>query len=83
MANRKTISQHEHSSERLNRLCKIKKMTDNFLRSLTLEGLRPDDVYYNNKPDKPGRNAKTVPCNIEQHFFRQTRVMGYRLKKVA
>ncbi|MHC4232757.1 MAG: DDE-type integrase/transposase/recombinase [Planctomycetota bacterium] len=50
---------------------------------MTLEGFRPDDVYFNNKPDKPERNAKTVPCNIEQHFFRQTRVMGYRLKKVA
>jgi len=33
MANRKTISEHEHSSERLNRLCKMKKFTDNFLRS--------------------------------------------------
>jgi transposase InsO family protein len=50
---------------------------------MTLDGIRPDDVYYNNKPKKPERNAKTVPCNIEQHFFRQTRVMGYRLKKVA
>ena len=31
---------------------------------MTLDGLRPDDVYYNNKPDKPERDAKTVPCNI-------------------
>jgi hypothetical protein len=50
---------------------------------MTLDGLRPDDVYNNNKPDKPKRDAKTVPCNIEQHYFRQTRIMGYRLKKVA
>jgi len=50
---------------------------------MTLDGLRPDDVYYNNKPDKPQRNAKKVPCNIEQHYFHQTRTMGYRLKKAA
>ena len=34
MAHWKTISEHEHWSERLNRLCKMKKFTDNFLRSL-------------------------------------------------
>ena len=50
---------------------------------MTLDGIRPDDVYYNNKPDKPKRDAKTVPCNIEQHFFCQTRITGYRLKKAA
>ena len=50
---------------------------------MTLDGIRPDDIYYNNKPDKPKRDAKTVPCNIEQRFFRETRVVGYRLKKAA
>ena len=50
---------------------------------MTLDGLRPDDVYFNNKPDKPERNAKTVPGNIEQQYFRQTRITGYRLKNVA
>jgi hypothetical protein len=50
---------------------------------MTLDGIRPDDVYYSNKPDKPKRDAKTVPCNIEQHYFGQTRIMGYRLEKVA
>ena len=50
---------------------------------MTLDGIRPDDVYYNNKADKPKRDAKTVPCNIEQHFFRETQIMGYRLKKAA
>jgi len=48
-----------------------------------LDGIRPDDVYYNNKPVKPKRDAKTVPCNITQHFFRQTRIMAYQLKKAA
>ena len=70
--------------DHLTELCKeFEVWYNNWRPHMTLEGLRPDDVYYNNKPDKPGRNAKTVPCNIEQHFFRQTRVMGYRLKKVA
>ena len=50
---------------------------------MTLEGLRPDDVYCNNKPEKPGRNAKTVPSNIEQRFFPQTRITGYRLEEAA
>jgi hypothetical protein len=50
---------------------------------MTLDGVRPDDVYYDNKPEKPKHNAKTVPCNIEKHYFCQTRVTGYRLKKVA
>ena len=50
---------------------------------MTLDGIRPDDVYYNNKPPKPEHDAKTIPCNIEQQFFRETRIMGYRLKKAA
>jgi len=50
---------------------------------MTLDGLRPDDIYYGKKPEKPKRDAKTVPCNIEQHLFRETRVTGYRLKDVA
>ena len=50
---------------------------------MTLEGLRPDDVYFDNKPDKPERNAKSVPCDIEQCYFRHTRITGYRLRKVA
>ena len=50
---------------------------------MTLDGIRPDDVYYNNKPDKPGRDAKTVPTNIELHYFCHTRITGYRLTKAA
>ena len=50
---------------------------------MTLDGLRPDDVYYEHKPVKPKRDAKTVPCNIEQHFFQETRITGYRLTKAA
>ena len=50
---------------------------------MTLDGIRPDDVYYDNKPDKPKRDAKKAPHNIEQHFFQETKVTGYRLKKAA
>ena len=50
---------------------------------MTLEGFRPVDVYYDDKPDKPKHDAKTVPCNIEQYFFQETRTTGYRLKAVA
>ncbi len=50
---------------------------------MTLDGLRPDDVYYGEKPEKPKRDAKTVPCNIEQRFFREARITGYRLTKAA
>jgi transposase InsO family protein len=50
---------------------------------MTLDGLRPDDVYYDRKLAKPHHAAKTVPFNIERHFFKETRVTGYRLKNVA
>ncbi len=50
---------------------------------MTLDGLRPDDVYYDRMPEKPDRDSKTVPNNIEQHLFRETRITGYRLRNVA
>jgi transposase InsO family protein len=50
---------------------------------MTLDGFRPDDVYYDKKPEKPGREAKTVLRNIEQCFFCETKITGYRLKKTA
>ncbi len=50
---------------------------------MTLDGIRPDDVYYDKKPEKPKRDSKTVPCHIVQHLFRETRITGYRLKSVA
>ena len=48
---------------------------------MTLDGLRPDDVYYEKKPEKPKRDAKTVPCNIEHHRFQEKRVTGRLLPK--
>ena len=50
---------------------------------MTLEGLRPDDVYCDRMPEKPDRDSKTVPKDIEQYRFQETRVTGYRLKDVA
>jgi hypothetical protein len=41
---------------------------------MTLEGLRPDDLYYSRKPETPDRKAKTVPGNIERYVFRETRL---------
>ena len=68
----------------LTELCKeFELWYNNWRPHMALDGIRPDDVYYDKKPDKPEHDAKTVPCNIEQHYFRQTRITGYRLKKVA
>ncbi len=50
---------------------------------MTLDGLRPGDVYYDKKPVKPKRDAKTVRWNIDQRFFCQRRITGYRLIKAA
>ena len=50
---------------------------------ITLDGFRPDDVYYDKKPEKPKRDSKKVPCNIEHRLFQETRITGYRLKNVA
>jgi putative transposase len=70
--------------DHLTMLCKeFEIWYNNWRPHMTLDGLRPDDVYYDNKPDKPKRDAKKVPHNIEQHFFQETRVTGYRLKDVA
>ncbi len=50
---------------------------------MTLEGLRPDDLYYDRKPEKPTRDSKAVPGNIERHVFAETRLTAYRLKNAA
>ena len=50
---------------------------------MALEGLRPDDFYYGRKPEKPKRDAKAVPANIERHVFLETRLTAYRLKTAA
>ena len=69
--------------DHLGQLCReFETWYNNWRPHMTLQGLRPDDVY-DDKPEKPKRDSKTVPCNVEQHLFRETRVTGYRLKSVA
>ncbi len=46
---------------------------------MSREGARPDDVFYDRKPEKPTRDSKTIPSNIEHRLFPQTRTTGYRL----
>ncbi|MBI9019146.1 MAG: hypothetical protein JEZ07_17990 [Phycisphaerae bacterium] len=68
----------------LTELCDEFQVWYNYWRPhMTLEGLRPNDFFYDNKPAKPERDAKQLPINIEQHYFSQTRSIGYRLKKAA
>jgi len=70
--------------DHLTMLCKeFENWYNTWRPHMTLDGLRPDDVYYEKKPVKPKRDAKTVPCNIEHHRFQETRFTGYRLTKAA
>jgi transposase InsO family protein len=50
---------------------------------LTLEGLRPDDLYFSRKPETPKREGKTMPGNVERHVFAQIRLTAYRLQNAA
>jgi len=50
---------------------------------MAIDGARPDDVYFNNKPPKPNHTAKIVPLNIEKKFFKEVRITGFKLKKTA
>jgi transposase InsO family protein len=50
---------------------------------MALDGNSPDDVFFSNLPEAPPRDAKSVPTEIETHYFRQARITGYRLKKAG
>ncbi len=50
---------------------------------MTLNGLRPDDVYYGRKTGRPTRDSKTVYGNIERYVFQETRITGYHLNRAA
>jgi putative transposase len=70
--------------DHLTRLCAEFESWYNAWRPhMTLEGLRPDDLYYSRKPETPKRDAKTVPGNIERYVFAETRLTAYRLKDAA
>ena len=49
------------------------QMVQPMATAYTLDGFRPDDVFYEKDLEKPKHNAKTVPRNIEQHFFQEWR----------
>jgi len=61
MAHWKTISEHEHRSERLNRLCKMKKFTDNFLLS------RRNPFVFNDLPFNKINKSTKIVTNVN-HF---------------
>jgi transposase InsO family protein len=70
--------------DHLTRLCSEFECWYNTWRPhMSLEGARPDDVYFDRKPEKPTRDSKTIPSNIEHRLFPQTRTTGYRLKSAA
>ncbi|UCC99466.1 MAG: hypothetical protein JSW66_06195 [Phycisphaerales bacterium] len=56
---------------------------DRWRPHMTLDGIRPDDVYGDKKPEKPKRDTKTALGSIEQHLFQETWGTGYRLKQAA
>ena len=70
--------------DHLTKLCnEFEIWYNNWRPHMTLDGIRPDDVYYDNKPEKPKRDAKKIPYNIKQRSFCQGRLVGYRLKEAA
>jgi transposase InsO family protein len=70
--------------DRLTLLCtEFESWYNSWRPHMTLEGLRPDDLCYDRKPEKPKHNAKTVPCNIERRVFQETRITAYCLKNAA
>jgi putative transposase len=70
--------------DHLTLLCtEFKTWYNNWRPHMTLDGLRPDDLYYGRETEKPSRDAKTVPSNIERQIFQETRITGYRLKSAA
>lgn len=50
---------------------------------MTIDGFRPDDLYYGRNLEMPKRDAKTGPGNIERHILAETRLTAYRLKNAA
>jgi len=45
----------------------------------TLEGAVPDLVHAGDHWSVPPKTAKTIPANIEAHFFPETRITAFRL----
>ena len=70
--------------DHLTSLCsEFEKWYNTWRPHMTLEGFRPDDLYYGRRPETPDRKAKTVPGSIERYVFPETRLTAYRLKAAA
>ena len=50
---------------------------------MTLQGLRPSDVYGRDLPEAVAKDAKVLPLNIERRRFADTRTFGFRLRQAA
>jgi hypothetical protein len=81
---RRSLKRSAAMDDHLTSLCtEFESWYNTWRPHMTLEGLRPDDFYYDRKPEMPKRNAKTVPGNIERRIFAETRLTAYRLKNAA
>jgi transposase InsO family protein len=70
--------------DHLTRLCsEFEQWYNTWRPHTTVDGFRPDDVYYGRQREKPPRNAKTLPRTFVRHVFKETCITGYRLKDVA
>jgi len=70
--------------DHLTRLCdQFVEWYNEWRPHMTLNGARPDDVFNGDDIQRPSRDAKKVPPNIERRVFRASRVIGYRLKQAA
>ena len=50
---------------------------------MKLNGNRPDDYYRRDIPEPVPKTSKTVQNNIETRLFKETKVVGYKLKDAA
>ena len=48
-----------------------------------INGAIPEEIFKNNTWEKPTKDSKTIPLNIETKYFPETRITGYRLKQAA
>jgi transposase InsO family protein len=70
--------------DHLDRLCaRFAEWYNRWRPHMYLDGQPPDDVYYNKALNRPGRDDKKIPPNIETRSFPETRMTGYRLKEAA
>ena len=65
-------------------LCKSFEEWYNHWRPHTkINGAIPQEIYSNHTWEKPTKDSKTIPLNIETKYFPETRITGYRLKQAA